>query len=101
MTRAIASLAVMKLSGKWRSGRDGVRVGVSRPSGRGGKTPHAFGNDEREAAQGDRDMVVPAEESATLEVVEAELVLEVLVDTLGAPPLHDEPNQLFLGSPGL
>src|SRR5207248_937089 len=36
------------------------RVGSSLPSVRGGKTPHAFSDDEREAAEHDRDVVVPA-----------------------------------------
>ena len=48
--RAITSLMVMKLSSKWRSGRDGLRIVGCRPSGRGGKMPHAFGSDERVAA---------------------------------------------------
>src|SRR5688572_2311456 len=36
ITRAMASRAEMKLSWKWRSGREELRVGLSRPSGRGG-----------------------------------------------------------------
>jgi hypothetical protein len=35
--RAMASRAVMKLSWTWRSGLERLRVGFSRPSGRGGK----------------------------------------------------------------
>ncbi len=50
MARAIASRMVAKLSAKWRSGRERLRVVFQRPSGRGGKMPHTFGNDERVAA---------------------------------------------------
>src|SRR2546426_11598616 len=74
MTRAIAIRALMKLSGKWRSGRERLRLGLRRPSGRGGETPHAFRNDERVAAQSDRDMVMPTAELSSFEVVEPELV---------------------------
>ncbi len=49
-TRAIDKRAVMKESGKCRSGRDWVRTRVTGPSGRGGKMPHPFGNHERVAA---------------------------------------------------
>src|SRR5262245_20999724 len=97
MTRAIARRAVMKLSSKWRSGREGLRVGFQRPSGRGGKTPHAFGNDEREAAQHDGDVVMPTGVSPTLVVIESQFAFEVFVYALGAPPLHDEANKLLFG----
>jgi hypothetical protein len=50
IARAMASRTVMKLSGKCRSGREGVRVARSLPGGRGGKMPRTFGNDERVAA---------------------------------------------------
>ena len=96
MTRAIASLAVMKLSVKWRSGRERERVVGQRPSGRGGKTPHAFSDDERVAAESDRDMVVPAVEAPPFEVVEPQLALEIFVDALRAPALHHDTNEPFL-----
>jgi hypothetical protein len=60
MARAIANLTVMNESLKWRSGRDRERWTSLRPSGRGGKTPHTFSDDERVAAEGDRNMVMPA-----------------------------------------
>jgi len=60
MTRATASRAVIKESGKCRSGRERLRVAASWPSIRGGKTPHAFSDDEREAAEHDGDVVMPA-----------------------------------------
>src|SRR6266536_776561 len=97
MVRAMERRAVMKLSAKCRSGREVLRVVAQRPSGRGGKTLHAFGDDERVAAEGDGDVVVPAREASSFEVVEAELALQILVDTLGAPSLHDEPDELSLG----
>jgi hypothetical protein len=98
ITRAMASRAQMKLSWKWRSGREELRVGLSLPSGRGGKTPHTFGNDERVAAESDRDVVVPGREVAAFVVVQAEFALEVLVDALGSPALHHQADELLLGS---
>ncbi len=56
----MASLKVMKESAKWRSGREAERVVSHRPSGRGGETPHTFGDDERVAAESDRDVMMPA-----------------------------------------
>src|SRR5215510_5072196 len=100
MARAIASRAVMKLSRKCRSGRERVRLGFRRPSGRGEKTPHTLGDDERVAAEGDRDMMVPTWESSAFEMVEPKLALEVFVHPLGTPALHDQANQLLLGPPG-
>ncbi len=97
MVRAIERRAVMKLSGKCRSGRERLRVVSQRPSGRGEITLHAFGDDERVAAEGDGDVVVPAAETPSFEVVEAELALQVLVDALGAPALHDDADELSLG----
>src|SRR6266542_3017477 len=97
MVRAMDRRAVMKLSAKCRSGREQLRVVAQRPSGRGGKTLHAFGDDERGAAEGDGDVVVPAREASTFEVVEPELALQIFVDTLSAPSLHDESDELSLG----
>src|SRR6266568_9341656 len=70
---------------------------AQRPSGRGGRTPHAFSDDERVAAEGDGDVVVPAREASSFEVVEPELALQIFVNTLSAPSLHDEPDELSLG----
>jgi hypothetical protein len=42
-------------------------------------------------------MMVPARKASTLEAVEPELSLEVLVGTLGAPRLHDHADELLLG----
>ncbi len=63
----------MKLSAKCLSGLELVRVVFHRPSGRGGETPHAFSDDERVAAEGNGDVVVPAGEAPAFEVVEPEL----------------------------
>lgn len=54
-----------------------------------GKTPHAFRDEERVAAEDNGDVVVPAGESTPLVVVETELALEILVDPLGPPALLD------------
>src|SRR5256885_13169432 len=96
MARAIARRMVAKLSAKWRSGRERLRVDFQRPSGRGGKMPHTFGNDERVAAQNDRDVMVPARKPPAFVVIESEFVLEILVRALDAPALHHAPHQLLL-----
>ena len=56
--RAMAMRAVMKESWKWRSGRERDLVFFQPPSGRGGKAPHTFGDDERVAAEDDGDVVM-------------------------------------------
>src|SRR5262245_20115195 len=89
----MATRAVMKESWKWRSGRERDLVVAHRPSGRGGNTPHTFGDDERIAAEDDRDVVMPGGEAAAFEVVEAELTLEVFIQALGAVSLLDEPHE--------
>src|SRR5262245_51926320 len=63
----------------------------------GGKSPRSLGGEEGEAAEGDRDVVVPAAEAAAFEMVETELAFEVLVDTLGAPSLFEQVDQLDEG----
>ena len=98
MTRAKARRAVTKLSWKWRSGRAELRVVLCRPSGRGGKMPHAFGDNERIAAEDNGDMVMPPRKSTPFKVVEAEFALEVLVHAFGAPSLHHcTDERAFLG----
>ena len=59
--------------------------------------PHTFGNDERVAAQDDRDVMVPAGKPAAFVVIKTEFVLEILVRAFDAPPLHHSPHELFLG----
>jgi hypothetical protein len=49
--------------------------------------PHSFGNDERVAAQDDRDVVVPAGKPPAFVVVEPQLVLEILIGAFDAPAL--------------
>src|SRR6266702_7692273 len=96
MTRATASRAVIKESGKCRSGRERLRVATSRPSIRGGKTPHAFSDDEREAAEHDGDVVMPAGKAPSFVMVEAELAFQVLVDALRAIAFFHQANQFLL-----
>src|SRR6266498_3949318 len=93
-TRAIARRAVMKESGKCRSGRARDRSGLSRPLRRGGEMPHAFADDERVAAENDGDVVIPAREAAALEVVETKLAFEIFVRPFNAPSLLDDANEL-------
>src|ERR1700748_3156165 len=95
----MASRTVMNESAKCRSGREVDRVGRSLPSGRGGKMLHPFGNDEREAAESDRNVVVPPSKGATLVVVQTELPLQLFVDALGAPALLGEACDLLVGHP--
>jgi len=89
MTRATASRAVIKESGKCRSGRERLRVAASWPSIRGGKTPHAFSDDEREAAEYDGNVVVPAWEAPSLVVVEHKDAIDSFIDRYGAAGLSD------------
>src|SRR5262245_21296523 len=44
-------------------------------------------------------MVVPADEGAALEVVQAELALELLVHALSLPAVLNDPNDLLSGHP--
>ena len=69
-------------------------MATRRPSVRGGKTPHAFSDDEREAAEDDRDVVMPAREAPSFVMIESQLAFQVLVDTLSAIALLHEANQL-------
>src|SRR5258706_11761162 len=87
ITRAMASRIVANESSKWRSGRAVERVVFFLPSGRGGKMPRPFGDNERVAAQDDRDMMMPARKRTPFEVVETQLTLELFVGVLGSPAL--------------
>lgn len=69
ITRAIASLAVMKESAKWRSGLSVVRTVLTLASGRGGKSAGALGDNEGKTAERHGDMVVPPAESPALEMI--------------------------------
>src|ERR1019366_9893528 len=86
--RAMASRMVVKESAKWRSGRERVRTSGTSPSGRGGKMPHSLSDDEGVAAECDRDVMMPAGETASLEVVESQLAFHFLVDALGTDVSH-------------
>jgi hypothetical protein len=57
--------------------------------------PRTFSDDERLAAQDDRDVMMPTGEPSAFEVIEAEFTLEVLVGALGAPALHDQSYELL------
>jgi hypothetical protein len=87
----------MKESAKWRSGRAAERTGSMRPSGREGKNAVAFGHHEGVAAEDDGYVVVPAAETAALEVIETEFPLEVLIGALGTPALHGDADELVEG----
>ena len=88
---------VMKESPKWRSGRDAERIVDLRERSRGGKSPRSFSNEEGEAAERDGDVVVPASETAALEVIQSEFALEILVHALGTPALLDQLHELHEG----
>src|SRR5258707_1473934 len=68
--RAMARRNVVNESAKCRSGREGERTCSTRASGRGGKSADSLGDDERVATQHDGDVVMPAHEAASLEVIE-------------------------------
>ena len=55
--------------------------------------PRAFSDDERVAAQDDRDVVMPSREASALEVVEPELALEIFVSAFGSPALHNDADE--------
>ena len=57
--------------------------------------PRTFSDDERVAAQDDRDVMMPTGEPSAFVVIEAEFTLEVLVGALGAPALHDQSYELL------
>src|SRR5208282_944905 len=90
---------VVKESTKCRSGRALERTGLTRPCGRGGKSPGTFGHEEGVRAQDGGDVVVPAGEAAPLEVIEPQLPLELLVGLLGAVALLDQADDLLLRHP--
>ncbi len=52
--------------------------------------PRTFGSDERVAAERDGHVMVPASKRASFEVVKTELALQVLVDSLRAPALLEQ-----------
>src|SRR5262245_47593612 len=96
MHRAIAMRVVSNECVQWRSGRQDVRSGMNKPRSGGGKMPHTFGNDERVAAEGNGDVMVPAAEAAAFEVIEAEFFLEFLVGAFGAVALLQQANELLM-----
>ena len=94
--RAIARRIVAKESSKCRSGRALDRTRGTNPSRRGGKRPHTFADDERVAAEDDRDVMIPARKGATFVVVEPELAFELLVGAFGAPSFLDRASDVLL-----
>ena len=57
--------------------------------------PHTLRDHEGVAANGDGNVVMPAEETSSLEVVEPELALHLLVDPLGAVALLEQTHELL------
>src|ERR1700723_4429656 len=82
-------------SAKWRSGRVLDLVVSTRRSGLGGKSSCALGDEEGVAGEDTADVGLPAGVGAPLEVVEAQLALEIFVDSLGAPTLLDPSHELL------
>ena len=87
----------MNESAKWRSGLPRLRTVSTRFSGRGGKSADALGDNEGKAGQGNGDVVVPSSEAPPLEMVEAELALEVFVHPFSSPALLDDAYGLLAG----
>src|SRR5258708_15041958 len=92
----MARRMVMNESTKWSSGRAEVRCSLIGPSLRGGKMPHAFRDNERVAADSDRDVVMPSGKRAALKVVQPEFPFQILIGPLGAPALFDDPHDRLL-----
>src|SRR5580658_11246361 len=82
-------------SAKCRSGRALDRVVGTRPSGLGGKSSCALSDEKGVAGEDTADVVLPAGVGATLEVIEAQLALEIFVCALGAPALLDSSGELL------
>ncbi len=61
--------------------------------------PHTLGDNERVAAEDDRNVVMPPRKRAALIMVQAELVLELLVSLLGPPALLEDTDNLLLAHP--
>src|SRR5262245_4666236 len=59
--------------------------------------PRAFGDDERVAAENDRDVMMPARIPSALVVIQPEFTLEVFIGALRSPALHDSSDDLLLG----
>ena len=57
--------------------------------------PRTLSGQESVAAKDDGDVVMPSWEAAALEVVQAQLALEVLVGAFGAPALLEDPDDLL------
>src|SRR6202022_3337496 len=76
---------------------------AARPSGSAetcrpckGEMLHTFGNDEREAAEHDRDVMMPSGVRTALEVIEPELALQLFMNALRAPTLLPDAHDLLL-----
>src|SRR4051812_44878738 len=61
--------------------------------------PHAFGHNERVAAEHNRHVMMPSGVQAAFKMVEAELAFEVFVGTLGSPALFEKSNDLLFAQP--
>jgi len=81
--RAMARRRVEKELGKWRSGREEERTGITDPlelRGSGWKTvQRTLRHDERVTTQHHRDVVMPTGEAPSFEVIEADLSLELRI----------------------
>src|SRR5688500_13933604 len=58
--------------------------------------PHTLGDNERVAAEDDRNVVMPPRKRAALIMVQAGLVLQLLVSLLGPPALLEDTDNLLL-----
>ena len=60
---------------------------------------HTFGNDEREAAEDDGDVVIPSGVRTPLEVIETQLAFYLFIHALRAPTLLGDAHDLLLAQP--
>ena len=89
----------MKESAKCRSGRARLRTSWTGAFSRGGKSAGALRDDEGETCESDGHVVMPSTEATSLEMVESQLALEVLVCTLGSPALFDDTHSILVREP--
>src|SRR5271156_5990157 len=87
---------VGKEAAKGRSGREDDLSTRTFPSLRGGEVPQTLSDDEGVAAEDDRDVMMPASEAPSFEVVEPQLALHLFVSGLRTPALFDDAHELLL-----
>src|SRR5512147_1277095 len=95
----MARRSVEKEDGKWRSGREGERLGWAGPldwEARWKAVAGPLGHDEGVAAQHDGNVMMPALKASAFEVVEPQLPFHFLVRFLGSVALLEQTDDPLL-----